>query len=217
MIHPHTEIKFINNDVGYGVIATSFIPKGTITWVLDKLDRFFTPEQIQDLDQLYQDMLDKYTYRNAEGNYILCWDNARFINHSSDSNCITTAYEFEVAVRDIHPGEELTDDYGYLNIERPFPVVPEKGSQRRVVYPDDIVRYYHTWDGQLLSALKDFRNVEQPLVPLLGEALFEKVNRIAAGDEKMDSILNCYYGIHELNGKASRLFKKRHVEVTYPF
>lgn len=38
MIHPNTELKFISNQVGYGVVATSFIPAGTITWVLDKLD-----------------------------------------------------------------------------------------------------------------------------------------------------------------------------------
>ncbi len=45
MIHPHTEIKFINKEVGYGVVATDFIPKGTITWVLDKLDREFTQNE----------------------------------------------------------------------------------------------------------------------------------------------------------------------------
>lgn len=41
MIHPHTELKHINNEVGYGVVATKFIPAGTITWVLDKLDQEF--------------------------------------------------------------------------------------------------------------------------------------------------------------------------------
>ena len=216
MIHPNTEIRFINNAVGYGVVATEFIPKGTITWVLDKLDRFFTPGQIKEMDQLYQEMLDKYTYRNAEGNYILCWDNARFINHSSDSNCITTSYEFEVAVRDIHPGEELTDDYGYLNIEKPFHAIPERGSRRKVVYPDDTLRFYYTWDGKLLTALKNFQRVEQPLGHLLGDSLLEKVKRIASGQEQMASVLYCYYGISNLNGKSHRILKNRHPEVIYP-
>lgn len=29
MIHPDTEVRFISNEIGYGVVATKFIPKGT--------------------------------------------------------------------------------------------------------------------------------------------------------------------------------------------
>jgi hypothetical protein len=216
MIHPDTELRLINEKKGYGLVATSFIPKGTITWVLDKLDRFFTRDQITKMDPLYQEVLDKYTYRNAEGNYILCWDNARFVNHSSNSNCITTAYEFEIAVRDIQPGEEITDDYGYLNIDIPFEVLQEKGVKRKVIYPDDTVRFHHDWDGKLLDALTNFTNVKQPLIQLLGDTLQEKVNGISNGKEKMDSILNCYYGVNQLNGKSTKLLKKRHANVAYP-
>ena len=52
MIHPKTEIKFINNEVGYGVVATEFIPAGTITWVLDKLDREFSPKEFEAMHPL---------------------------------------------------------------------------------------------------------------------------------------------------------------------
>jgi hypothetical protein len=27
MIHPHTELRFISDDIGYGVVATQFIRK----------------------------------------------------------------------------------------------------------------------------------------------------------------------------------------------
>lgn len=37
MIHPDTEVRFINPEKGYGLVATKFIPKGTITWVQDDL------------------------------------------------------------------------------------------------------------------------------------------------------------------------------------
>jgi uncharacterized protein len=215
MLHPHTEIRYINNAVGYGVIATQFIPKGTITWILDKLDRFFTPRQIKEMDPLYQEVLEKYTYRNAEGDFILCWDNARFINHSSDSNCLTTAYEFELAIRDIHPGEELTDDYGYLNIEAPFESLTEEG-ERKIVYPDDLVRYHYQWDAKLLDGFKHFNSCPQPLLHLLGDGLAQKINRIASGEEKMESILYCYHNLENLNGK-SKVLKHQHHEVTYPF
>ena len=66
MIHPNTELRFINNVIGYGVVATEFIPKGTITWSIDQLDRVFTPEQLQALDPVYQEILQKYSYRNNE-------------------------------------------------------------------------------------------------------------------------------------------------------
>lgn len=217
MIHPHTEIRFINDKIGYGVVATQFIPKGTITWVLDKLDRIFTPAQIKKLEPLYQQMLDKYTYRNSAGSYILCWDNARFVNHSSNSNCITTAYEFELAIRDIYPGEELTDDYGYLNVAEPFEVVPEPGINRNVIYPDDLIRYHRTWDEKLLAAFPNFLHVNQPLIELLGAGVREKTFKIAAGEEKMDSILSCYCGLKKLNGHVRDVIKEGLQEVRYPF
>lgn len=193
MIHPDTELRFINDKIGHGVVATKFIPKGTITWVLDKLDRIFTPDQIRQMDKMYQEVMDKYTYRNPEGNYVFCWDNARFINHSANANCITTAYEFEIAIRDIQPGEELTDDYGYLNLDEPFEVVPEPGSNRNVVYPDDLLRYYPVWDEKLLNAFPNLLQVNQPLFHILSKTVQQKATSIARGEKKMDSILNCYY------------------------
>ncbi len=148
MIHPHTELRFISDEIGFGVVATKFIPKGTITWVLDKFDREFTPIAFLEFDKPYQDILDFYAYRNASGNYILCWDHARFVNHSFNSNCLTTAYDFEIAIRDIQPDEQLTDDYGYLNIEVPFKPIDE-GTRRRIVYPDDTLRYHKVWDKKI--------------------------------------------------------------------
>lgn len=217
MIHPHTELRFISEKIGYGVVATRFIPKGTITWVLDKLDRSFTPKQFQCMDPLYQQVLDTYTYRNPEGNYILCWDNARFVNHSSNSNCITTAYDFEMAVRDISPGEQLTDDYGYLNLEEPFEVVPEEGTDRTIIYPDDLITYYHVWDEKLLGAFPSLLGVDQPLFHILDESTQELAVRIASGKAKMNSILNCYCPVHgKLNGEA-RSVTVRSPKVAYPF
>ena len=217
MIHPHTEIRFINDKVGYGVVATKFIPKGTITWALDKLDRIFTPRQIRGMHKLYKNILDTYTYRNAKGNYVLCWDNARFVNHSSNSNCITTAYEFELAVRDIQAGEELTDDYGYLNLEEAFDVLPEAGTDRTTVYPDDLLRLYPLWDAKLLEAMRVFGQVHQPLLHLLESDVLEKVNNITKGTVQMDSILHCYAGLKKLNGKINEIAEHRQANIAYPF
>lgn len=220
MIHPDTELRFINEKIGYGIVALKPIPRGTITWVLDKLDRKFTPAEVRSMDALYQEVLDKYTYRNSEGNYILCWDNARFVNHSSNSNCLTTAYEFEIAIRDIAPGEELTDDYGYLNLEEPFEVIPEPGSQRNIIYPDDLLRYYPEWDEKLLASFPGIAKVDQPLFQLLDKKLQQKVTEIASGSRKMDSILNCYYqprSVKSLNGYAQVTMGKRSSRIAYPY
>lgn len=193
MLHPATELRFIGDDVGYGVVATQSIPKGTITWVHDDLDRTFTPAEVDAMPQIYRKILDKYSFRDSRGNCILCWDHARFVNHSFRSNCISTAYDFEIAVRDIEPGEELTDDYGYLNIDEPFEALPEKGVRRRVVMPDDLLRYYKRWDRQLASAFRKLEAVPQPLMELLSTEVAQKARAIAAGREKMDSILSLYW------------------------
>jgi hypothetical protein len=217
MIHPDTELRFINEKIGYGVVATKLIPKGTITWALDKLDRIFTPAEIRSMAPVYQQIMDKYTYRNPQGNHIFCWDNARFVNHSSNSNCITTAYEFEIAIRDIQPGEELTDDYGYLNLDEPFEVLPEPGSNRNVIYPDDLVRFYPVWDEKLLSAFPLLDKVEQPLFDLLDEKTRQKAKLISSGKVKMDSIINCYY--LNGNGKSGKGLNltTRSPKIAYPF
>lgn len=192
MIHPHTEVKFISKEIGYGVVATQLIPAGTITWVLDQLDREFTPAQFEAMAPHYQEILDTYTFRNNEGNMILCWDIGRFVNHSFKSNCLTTAYDFEIAIRDIQPGEQLTDDYGYLNIPEPFEAVDE-GTNRTVVYPDDLVKYHEVWDAQIDQVFDKITSLDQPLKHLIGKSLWNKINSITAGNEEMDSILTNYY------------------------
>ncbi len=192
MIHPHTELRFISPEVGYGVVATKFIPAGTITWVFDKFDRIFTPEQVSKMQPHYKQIIDTYCYRNKEGNLILCWDIARFVNHSFNANCLSTAYEFEIAIRDIQPGEQLTDDYGYLNVNEPFRGIDE-GTRRKVVYPDDLVRYHKQWDKQILDVFRFVPSLEQPLRHLMDDLLWERTARIAEGTEKMESILTCYY------------------------
>lgn len=192
MIHPHTELKFISNEIGYGVVAREFIPKGTITWVLDKLDREFSPLEIQNMEPIYQEILDFYTFRNNNGNYVLCWDNGRYVNHSFNSNCLTTAYDFEIAIRDILPGEQLTDDYGYLNIPYPFRGIDE-GTRRKIVYPDDLIRYHKVWDKKIAKAFPNITKVNQPLRTLIPNDKWMEIEAINKGEREMLSILHNFY------------------------
>jgi len=193
MMHPDTELRYINDEIGYGVFATRFIPKGTITWALDPLDQQFDESYLNSLDDLQRDRLIKYSYRDERGIYILCWDVARYMNHSFDSNCIATAYRLELAARDIQAGEELTDDYGYFNLDKPFYCLPEPGTDRTCVLPDDLLLYYPIWDRQAASAMRYFNAVSQPLKYLIDRPILEKMTEIAGGRAGMDSILHCYY------------------------
>lgn len=192
MIHPDTELRFISNEIGYGVVATKFIPAGTITWVLDKLDREFSPLEFQQMEPIYQNILDFYTFRNNNGNFVLCWDNGRFVNHSFNSNCLTTAYDFEIAIRDIHPGEQLTDDYGYLNIPYPFRGIDE-GTKRKTVYPDDLLKYHKTWDKKIAKVFGKITNLNQPLKEIVSSEIWNKIEKVTKGEEELQSILHNYY------------------------
>ncbi|MEJ2138656.1 MAG: SET domain-containing protein [Gammaproteobacteria bacterium] len=192
MIHPNTKLCFINDVIGYGVVATTKIPKGTIVWCLDQLDQIIPPDRVQTMAPQYQDVLDKYAFRDKSGNFVLCWDNSRFINHSFRPNCLPTPYDLELAVRDIMPGEELVDHYGALNLQTPFRALPEPGVRRRVVYPNDIVRHHRTWDRQLAEAFRCFDEVEQPLLPLIRGEFQATLAAIAAGRQPMDSCLQTF-------------------------
>lgn len=201
MIHPDTEIRFISKEIGYGVVATKLIPKGTITWVLDALDREFTPSQIARLDSVFQDILYTYTFRNNVGNFVLCWDHGRYVNHSFKSNCMSTAYDFEIAIRDIHPGEQLTDDYGYLNVTEPFFALDE-GTDRKAVYPDDILTFGGDWDALLSKEFRYIIEVEQKMKHLLSSAMWDKVEAIARGKRPLDSIASCHFEQNKTTSNA---------------
>lgn len=193
MIHPHTELRYINEQMGFGVFATQFIPKGTITWALDELDQILEPNYLDTIDKYKAEIIKKYAYRNQDGKFVLCWDLGRYVNHSFHANCMGTAYEFEIAIRDIYPGEQLTDDYGTLNIDEPFECISEEGTERRIVYPDDLLTYHEEWDQQVLSALKHFFEVEQQLFHLLRPEFVGKVKNVVTDQVLEDSIQTIYY------------------------
>jgi uncharacterized protein len=67
MLHPHTELRFINDRIGYGVVATRLIPRGTITWVRDDLDRALSAAQVERMAPIYHDIVAKYCFVDARG------------------------------------------------------------------------------------------------------------------------------------------------------
>ena len=167
MLHPHTELRFINAQIGYGIVATQLIPRGTVTWVRDDFDQAFSLAQVERMAPLYRDIVAKYCFVDSQGDFVLCWDLARYINHSCEPSCRSAGYDFELAVRDIHPGDELTDDYGSLNLEYDFLCACATAACRKTIHPDDLLTYAEQWDQIVAEPFRLMPTVAQPLWPLV--------------------------------------------------
>lgn len=99
---------------GIGLFAAENILKGTIIWNFSsKFDQKFSINQINKLPWIAKQQFLNYAYRSNKNNYILCCDDARFLNHSNDPNTIDDNEEegMVLAARNITEGEEITTNY----------------------------------------------------------------------------------------------------------
>lgn len=167
VIHPHTELKMVNPEIGYGVFATAPIPEGTITYVKDTLELEITPDDFMNHSEAMRATIEKYSYTDPRGVRIVSWDFAKYVNHCCACNTISTGYGFEIAIRDIAAGEQITDEYGIFNLTEPMAVTCCEQGCRQAVRPDDLDRYYRTWDAQIQRSITRLFQVEQPLLGLV--------------------------------------------------
>ena len=192
MIHPDSELRFVSPPIGYGLFATRLIPRGTITWVGDPLDQVLSPLQYEGLPPILRALANKYSYLNGRGARVLCWDHGRYVNHSCAATCLSPGFDLEVAVHDILPGEQITDDYGTLNLEEDFPCLCGAPDCRGVVRPDDPVRFAAAWDALTSAAFPLIPTLHQPLWELVAEK--EEIAQVLAGTQKLPSVLAHYRG-----------------------
>ncbi|MFX0105174.1 MAG: SET domain-containing protein [Candidatus Hodarchaeota archaeon] len=114
---------------GLGLFAKKFIPKGTIWWharpediLIISKDQFLTLESSQKTSQMKDFFYNLLTYSYYERDLdalIFCLDNSRYVNHSVNANSGASEDEngfCAVAIRDIQPGEEITEDYSKYTI-----------------------------------------------------------------------------------------------------
>jgi hypothetical protein len=85
------------------------------------------------------------------------------VNHSCAANALSCGWEFDVAIRDIAAGEEITNDYGCLNLERSFGCECREPGCRRRIGPEDFERLADHWDGLVRDAFGLVKRVAQPL------------------------------------------------------
>ena len=188
MIHPHTELRHVSPEIGVGVFATAPIPTGTLVYVKDALDIEITAEQLAQLEPVSRRLAEKYAYIDERGIRIVSWDHAKYVNHRCACNTISTGYGFEIALRDIAPGEEITDDYGLFNISTPFAVSCGCTHCRKVVQATDIDRYADVWDAQVRDALQFVRAVAQPLWELVDPDTLAALNGYLSGQQPYRSV-----------------------------
>lgn len=189
MIHPDTAIRFVNEQIGLGVFATADIPKGAIIYVRDPLELKLTPSEFNALQAAQKAAIEKYSYIDAQGNLVLSWDHAKYMNHSCDCNTIGTAYGFEIALRDIGAGEELTTEYGVLNIQLEYEVGCGCRQCRGALRADDLERYHVIWDGWIVEALKETPRLRQPLMPVMDSATRSELESYFAGNREYRPLL----------------------------
>jgi hypothetical protein len=167
LFHPDVELRIVDPLVGRGLFATRAIPMGTVTWVFCALEQVLDPLGYSLLSAPYRSYLDKYSYATRSGERILCCDLGRYINHSCEPNTLTLRNaEIELAIRDIQPGEELTDDYGTFRTEDMVCRCGQR-SCRGVVRGDDWDRHGRRWSRAVERAAEQAVRVPQPLAPFL--------------------------------------------------
>jgi len=185
MLHPDTDFRFINPVLGLGVVATALIPQGTIVWVRDSLDRTIPRAEAVLLPDVLRAALRRFAYIDRDGNHVLCWDHARYTNHSCRPNCLSPGWELELAVRDILPGEQLTDDYGSLNLDEPLECECGAEDCRGRIESDDLRFLYRSMDERLELALARASSVSQPLWELVAEQ--DEIAAALSGGGRMPS------------------------------
>lgn len=200
MIHPKTELRHINDTVGYGVFAIDFIPEGTIVYVKDSLELSVSPTDYLLHSAEMQEVIEKYSYIDENGNRIISWDFAKYVNHCCNCNTISTGYGFEMAIRDIHPGEQITDEYGIFNLEQPMELSCGEKCCRKTVQPDDFDKLYESWDEKIKQSIVKLFEVEQPLLPLVASNTREELDKFFANKALYKSVY------------ALKYFKKPHIQ-----
>jgi len=100
---------------GIGLYADEFIPKDTVVWkLMPGFDTIHTEDEIKQLSPASLQQFMNYCYHDKfSKKYVLCFDDARFFNHSDNPNTLNVGDDtgITIASRDIQIGEELTTDY----------------------------------------------------------------------------------------------------------
>ncbi len=207
MIHPNTRLQFINDTIGYGVFATADLPEGTIVYVKDGLELVITPQDYAGHGPEMRDVIDKYSYIDEHGHRIVSWDFAKYVNHCCDCNTISTGYGFEMAIRPIKAGEQITDEYGIFNLDVEMELVCSKAGCRKRIGPGDFDKHYEAWDRKIQRSIPRLFAVDQPLLPYLSEGTREELATLEEDASAYKSVYALKYHGERSGGAKAPLGK----------
>ena len=93
---------------GKGLFAKEFIPKGTIICFECNKCRVLSGIESDKMSVKEKEDMFNYAYRKKDGSFIAPCDETRYLNHSCNANILGADPGFDIVVRDIKKGEELT-------------------------------------------------------------------------------------------------------------
>ena len=122
MLLVRTTLK-VSSRHGIGLFAAEYIPLGATVWRYSPtIDLRLSEQQLNDLAPPCREQVSAYAYRQRHGGlFLLCGDDARFMNHSDKPNCVDVrdadGSGMTLAATDICPGDEITCDYSTIDQE----------------------------------------------------------------------------------------------------
>lgn len=167
MFHPFTEVRFIREEIGLGVVATRRLPRGTVVWVADPFDLSVSEAERVALHPLYQAALQRFAYRDEHGRWWQSWDHGRYVNHSCDANTLCGAHGISVVTRDIEVGEEVTEDWAWNNRDLGVPCRCGAAACRGRVGAGDGHARLAQWERAMREVYPRVLEVEQALWDLV--------------------------------------------------
>ena len=105
---------------GLGAFLLEPVKSGSVVWERGPLDVDMDAELVRALPDVARDFIFTYgTFSRLLGTWLLCGDDARFINHAGVGVATLTSTDVlidavNVAARDLSAGDELTIDYSTI-------------------------------------------------------------------------------------------------------
>ncbi len=200
MLHPNTELRLVSPEIGVGVFATRLLPKGTITYVDDPLEIHIHPSDPILKHPVLGKIIKIYAILENDGSYEMSWDHAKHMNHCCHSNTKTTGWGFDVAVRDIQPGEQIRCDYGMFNVDYDMELICEMADCRKKVNKDDFALYADGWEAIVKDALACVPQVPQLLLEVMDDPTRLELETYLQTGEGYRSVKDLKYSLPEEGG-----------------
>jgi hypothetical protein len=145
-------------------------------------------------DPRYLPHIKRYSYMDPEGNHLVSWDLTKYINHCCQCNTMLSPYGFEMAIRDIAPGEEITEEYAMYDFWQEMDLACEQTPCRKRQTFGDFDQLWRGWDAQMKTALVNFFKVPQPLLAFLDAKTLADIQQYLKTGEGYKSVWTLKYG-----------------------